>query len=473
MTSFWAIVNMFWLTLVGLGLVSGEVLRRRWRVYRRAVPYDVRADYRLQYDPTCGHCVDLQIVDDRVVCNGVDGPCDSAFLELEVAATVLGNVVDPYVELSLGGATQRHYFERGGQGKRFFDVTQFANACTLGAQLDIRLRGTYAIWRGSKARLHVLREAAPPDGPILVLAPHPDDAEIAAFGLFSQRLAWVVTITLGDGGPNPYAEFFAHDCDAYFEKARIRVWDSVTVPRTAGVPEARTANLGYFDGTLSEMFHAPSAPVKSIVTGESDISKLRVNPLNDSNSPRLATWQNLIVDLKEMLIEAKPVAIVLPHPILDPHPDHLFTTIACLEAMTQVSLGSGKLLFYANHLRGTEMYPFGASDGVVSPPPIHDEGEYCQSMLSLALSGVAQLRKQVAIETVHDLRPPSRKHRPSLMQTIHAALLSVYEYLVRADNDYVRRAARPNELFFVVDYSHVARLLSEWVSHSRRGGEQR
>jgi LmbE family N-acetylglucosaminyl deacetylase len=35
------------------------------------------------------------------------------------------------------------------------------------------------------------------------------------------------------------------------------------------------------------------------------------------------TWNNLLADLRELLLRARPEVIVLPHPTLDPHPDHI------------------------------------------------------------------------------------------------------------------------------------------------------
>ena len=44
--------------------------------------------------------------------------------------------------------------------------------------------------------------------PMLVLAPHPDDAEIAAFGLYANRNATIVTVTTGNAGPRSYEAMF-------------------------------------------------------------------------------------------------------------------------------------------------------------------------------------------------------------------------------------------------------------------------
>ena len=49
--------------------------------------------------------------------------------------------------------------------------------------------------RKEKTRLHLCRENVAADDRVLVVAPHPDDAEIAAFGLYADTRATVVTLT--------------------------------------------------------------------------------------------------------------------------------------------------------------------------------------------------------------------------------------------------------------------------------------
>ena len=58
--------------------------------------------------------------------------------------------------------------------------------------------------------------------PMLVLAPHPDDAEIAAFGVYAHRNATVVTVTTGNAGPRSYEAVFEDVPEMYRFKGRIR-----------------------------------------------------------------------------------------------------------------------------------------------------------------------------------------------------------------------------------------------------------
>jgi LmbE family N-acetylglucosaminyl deacetylase len=448
------------LASVGAALVSAEIVRRRVRAYRHAVPYDVKADYRLRYDRAFGGGLELRAEGDCLVCTAeISEKVDAAFVEVSVNSTFLGGFADPLVELRLENHVLRQTFERGASGKRFVNVTSWVNAGYLCSGARMVLRGKRVTFDGF-ARLHLLCGSGLPAGRALVLAPHPDDAEIAAFGLLCQRPSWVTTVTIGDNGPSLYGDFFASSAAAFLEKARIRVWDSLSIPLIAGVPADRVANLGYFDGTLKEMYECPLIPVRSLTTGQDDISLFRFNPWDRGVPPQQATWTNLVRDLATMLAEIKPSMIVLPHPVLDPHADHRLTTIACLEAMTQVSLQEGRVLFYVNHLHETEMFPFGENDEFVTLPPIRDDVDYCQSILSLDLSPERQMRKQVAIEAHHDLQSPVRKKvRVRLPAIIRAALLMVYDHLLGLDPGYVRRAARPNELFFSYDYGAAIELL--------------
>jgi LmbE family N-acetylglucosaminyl deacetylase len=442
------------LALLVAALLALEILRRRLRAYKADIGYDVRADHCFRFDPAFGRSVDLTIAGDAVELPEFAADEDSAFLELNVRTGLGGLLDDPCLETRQGEVVQRHYVERGGAGRRYFNVSSFMSAAGR-AERRLSLRGLRLAFSGP-ARLHVLRGAVPPEGPLLVLAPHPDDAEIAAFGLLSARPSWVVTVTLGDAGPNLYGAYLPDASVAYVEKARMRAWDSVRIPLLAVPPPVFTANLGYFDGTLARMREAPDSPVTPLYHAQSDISKLRLNPLDRGQPPRDATWRNLVADMRQLLVEVRPTAVALPHPVLDPHPDHHCTTLAFLEALSELPPMPGKLLFYANHLAKTELYPVGPCDGAVSIPPMLDESVPIGTVWSLALDAHTRLRKRIALETHHDLRPLQYQDGRTLAGVIKDALLRPYTYLVQPDVDYVRRAARPNELFFVADFAEAS-----------------
>ena len=74
------------------------------------------------------------------------------------------------------GVSQEQFFEANQRGRRFLNLTGLT-------RLDeIQLRGRDCRWQ-AEARLLAFANPALEDGPLLILSPHPDDAELAAFGL--------------------------------------------------------------------------------------------------------------------------------------------------------------------------------------------------------------------------------------------------------------------------------------------------
>ena len=58
----------------------------------------------------------------------------------------------------------------------------------------------------------------------------------------------------------------------------------------------------------------------------------------------------------------------MPHPQLDPHPDHICAQAAVLEALQGLDWQPETLLCYANHLHDNDRWPMGDSgDGVALP----------------------------------------------------------------------------------------------------------
>lgn len=108
----------------------------------------------------------------------------------------------------------------------------------------------------------------------MVIAPHADDAELAAFDLYSQaEEAWIVTLTAGEIEAQHYQQMGLEPAQAARLKGRLRAWDSVAVPRWAGVPQAQCAQLGYFCLQLPAMQAAPEQPIPS---READLTDTRL-----------------------------------------------------------------------------------------------------------------------------------------------------------------------------------------------------
>lgn len=385
-------------------LLAVSVVNTRITRYEAAVSYDVADPYATVGVAPAIESLPVRSTGEGLVLPSVSGTWDALIVEVAVQSNLAGRVLDPYVEMSVGDRRVRQYLERGAAGRRYLNITSLFEGRAIDSQ-PLTLRAVHGALDPATARLHVMRTIEAGAGPALVVSPHPDDAEIAAFGLYSGRPSWIVTVTVGDAGRNLYGEHFDSTADAFREKARMRVWDSVAIPQIGDVPRSQAINLGYFDGMLATMHRSPQSGVRSLFSSEQDITQNRINPFDTDPGPRAASWVNLVADLTVILQRVRPTEIVLPHPLLDTHPDHQFAAIATLEALQAAGLTGGRLLFYTNHPVGTELHPFGARDGIVSIPPVHGNAPFFQSAVSVPLDRRTRLRKQVALQLQQDLRP--------------------------------------------------------------------
>ena len=367
-------------------------------------------------------------------------------LALRVESTWLGRFIDPVVELSGGDNPDRQTFERGVNGLRYLNLSGQAQVLSRG---ELRLRGRFCRLLGEPVRWAFEH----PDfrrQRVMVIAPHADDAELAAYGLYSQAdEAWIVTLTAGEIEAEHYQQVGLNKVEAARLKGRLRAWDSIAVPRWAGVPEAHCVQLGYFCLQLAAMQASPAQPVGS---READLNDTRLfrhlNPFalpgDVDGSP---TWNNLLADLRELLLRARPEVLVLPHPTLDPHPDHICAQEAVLEALRGLTWQPTTVLGYANHLHDNDRWPMGDAGQGIALPPAFDSSmpmqPYCLPV-SLAL----QRDKAMALGMMHDLQPPmpfKRRVRRLIQWLLASRVPPLY-----GENEFFRKAVRRQELFWLL-----------------------
>ena len=257
---------------------------------------------------------------------------ETLVLAVKVRASWLGRFFDPVVELAGEGVSDRQTFERGVDGLRYLNLTGLGHSLEAGS---LRLNGRFCAISGTP-RLWLFRQPDARQQRVMVIAPHADDAELAAFGLYSQAAdTWVVTLTAGEIEAEHYQAMGMDRAEAARIKGRLRAWDSVAVPRWGGVPEAQCVQLGYFCLQLPAMQAAPDQPIAS---READLLDTRLFrqfnamslPGDEDGSP---TWNNLLADLRALLLHAQPQVLVMPHPAIDPHPDHICSQAAVIEAL--------------------------------------------------------------------------------------------------------------------------------------------
>ena len=427
----------WWLPL--LLAVVGWIAHEAW--FADHLFYAPKDDYQYRFAADT-QCPDVRLEGGRVL---LQAPLSLAgdetlILALKVKSGVLGRFFDPFVQF----ADDRQTFERGVNGLRYLNLTGCAQALSGG---ELSLRGRFCRVAG-QPQLWVLPQPDYSEQRIMVIAPHADDAELAAFDLYSQaKEAWIVTLTAGEIEAQHYQQMGLEPAQAARLKGRLRAWDSVAVPRWAGVPQAQCAQLGYFCLQLPAMQAAPEQPIPS---READLTDTRLFrqfnsvalPGDEDGAP---TWNNLLADLRALILRAKPQVIVLPHPAIDPHPDHICAHSAVIEALQGLAWQPDTLLGYANHLHDNDRWPMGNSGDGIALPPVFDASLTLRPY-SRVLSLERQRDKAMALGMMHDLQPRAalkRRVRRSIQRLLAGRKPSPY-----GENEFFRKAVRRHELFW-------------------------
>lgn len=369
---------------------------------------------------------------------------ETLILQVRLKCTWLGRFFDPAVEVLGGDVPDLQTFERGVRGVRYLNLTGQATAVMAG---NLRLRGRHCrVLEASQ--LWVVRSGDLYPRRVMVIAPHADDAELAAYGLYSKAAeSWIVTLTAGEIEAEHYQQMGLERAEAARLKGRLRAWDSIAVPRWAGVPQAQCVQLGYFCLQLPAMQAAPDQPMASREAEMADTRLFRqfnsfALPGDHDGAP---TWNNLLADLRALIVLARPQVLVMPHPTLDPHPDHVCAQAAVLEALQGLEWQPETLLCYANHLHDNDRWPMGDSGAGVALPPQMEAGQGWTPH-SLVLDLNAQRDKAMALGMMHDLQPAppfKRRLRRLLQRWLAGRKASPY-----GENEFFRKAVRRHELFW-------------------------
>jgi LmbE family N-acetylglucosaminyl deacetylase len=364
---------------------------------------------------------------------------------------------DPWVEVSVGEFHIQQYLDANAVGVRWLNLGGLREQLAGGAEVVIR---THAVTlEPETATLRLFDNHLDLRQRILVIAAHPDDGEIAAFGLYADRQASVVTVTAGNAGDMNYRASVSDPAEHYSLKGYLRAVDSVTIPWQGNIPPERTANLGYFDGQLDAMYPAPRQVFPEVYSANTDVSLYRRVNLSKlvSGAARSNTWQHLVEDLTEVLRKVNPGIVVMPDPRLDTHPDHEFASVALVQAIEQWQ-GNPLFLLYTNHADSNH-YPYGPAGTVVSLPP-SERHVSMQKIYSHPTAHALQIRKLFALESMHDLRlSPDEQLTCNLATIAHRP-----DYPRIPDEDYFRRAPRANELFFLFDKTGVRAVIQDFLA---------
>jgi LmbE family N-acetylglucosaminyl deacetylase len=399
----------------------------------------------------------------------------SAFLALDVAVSAAGQLLDPYIEFRTQAVSGRQYFERGAAGRRYLNLSP-ALQQSSSSPGPVRLQGRHLRW-ARQAELLVF-EPPPQSGSTLVLSPHPDDSELAAFGYYSGRDSWIVTITAGERSPTDLSAIVAAPAEACRWLARLRVWDSLTIPRLGGVPAQRCLNLAFPDTRLRQMRESPTARFQ--LGGEDGFLRASLRSANRLAAFRRAapdsTWHELVSDLQRVINMARPTTVVCPHPLIDPHHDHVHTALALGDALRAGAHPPEAILLYVVHANEAPIYPFGDATSIVSLPPCNSADWVAESIYSHPLSEETRRAKYFSVEAAHDLRMYGPSRPAPLRNVARAVRREILDFLTgipSRPSDFLRRAPRPNEVFFVVSPDGFLDLAHRAAQRATRGNRTR
>jgi LmbE family N-acetylglucosaminyl deacetylase len=396
--------------------------------------------------------------------HGLDLHERTVFLQIDVKVSLLGRLCDPYIEIQDGQLTHRQYFERGVTGRRFVNLSPLFGRSDQSPLRRVGLRGSSMRW-DTEASLLVFDSPAIEGAGVLVLAPHPDDAEIAAFGMYASRPSWVVTVTAGEKATGHLpARVSAHTRSRW--TALLRVSDSLSVPQLGQVPPDRRVNLAYPDGALESMYREPARPFR--LACEESLCRAQLRSANQMAQFRGGnagcTWNELIEEMRLLLELTRPGIVICPHPLVDTHSDHVFTTVALERAMRGLQGRRPLVLLYVVHNRGVPFYPFGPAESLVGLAPGRYDGWLADSIYSHPLDPEMRQTKYFAVEAMHAARRYADVEPRGAVKILKSFRQEILAYLAGMSLDptsFLRRAPRPNEIYYVVGGDMLSELMEQ------------
>ncbi len=233
--------------------------------------YSSQEDYLYQF-PEHIQPVALQLTDGRWRLEhnnvAVNLAQSTLIAQIKIRSTWLGRWFDPVVCIG----NDRQTFERCARGLRYLNLTgQGELLLTSGLTINSRFCRVEPA-----AQLFIFGQPTPIGERIMVLAPHADDAELAAFGLYSSAdTVSIVTLTQGEIDAQHYQRLGLNRQEAAQLKGRLRTWDSLSIPLWGGVAEQHCVQLGYYCMQLPAMAQQPEQLFGSKESGENDIRTAR------------------------------------------------------------------------------------------------------------------------------------------------------------------------------------------------------
>ncbi|MCT7484325.1 PIG-L family deacetylase [Aliarcobacter cryaerophilus] len=380
---------------------------------------------------------------------------ETLILKLKLKSNFLSKIFLPYLEISNINKKEKTFFEYGLNGIRYIDISSFAG------NSSIKIDSKMCKITSKKVEIFSYDNLNIKEKKVLIIAPHPDDAEISSFGLYnSAKESYIITVTAGEGS-SKYCDLENNSKNKAILKGKLRKFNALTTSIIGGVKYENNLILGYFDGTIKNMFNNKNKCIPSKSLNVSDISYFRQIdnskiPINENSS---SMWESLVDDFKNIVDSINPDLIFTLHPRIDSHPDHQYTTLALLEAMEILNKQDIKILTSTNHLIYNEFYPYGDMFSTIPLVPKFDNNFIFNSIYSHQLTKEQQIYKYYALETMHDLREPMINI--GIKRPFQFAFKQLKRYINGKDKSYYRRAVKTNEIFYITNIEELKKVYKE------------
>jgi LmbE family N-acetylglucosaminyl deacetylase len=417
------------------------IVFKRYRRYK----YDTSKDYL--YDLSSHLLMQTELKSNKLSISDRYKDYDTLIAQITLKKDISSYFFKPYIEIE----SVKYFFEYGAIGMRYIVLDA--------SKREFDFTPHNLTLKDNSVKLYAYSsDISLEDDSILIFAPHADDAEIAAFGLYKEaKNITIVTTTAGEHGLCNYCDIYNQDrVKNALKKAELRAYDALSIPLLGGVDIQNSLALGYFGGTLKEMSERAKEVFVSKVDGITDMRNFRrVNHSHIKLKENVeASYSFFMQDLQDIISEIKPTLIITPHPDIDSHIDHKQTTYSVIEALESLN-HTAKLMLYTNHLQLSETYPIGEISSAVNLPP-NMKDFYFDSIYSFALNKDLQSDKYFALEAIHDLRDSS------LVISIKSSYRHLKKLIKRKifgkDKSYFKRAVRANELFFILESENIKKL---------------
>jgi len=367
-------------------------------------------------------------------------------LKVDIKSNFISKLSMPSIKISNNINSIKQYFEYYAQGIRYLNISPLVNSNNI-----FSLSSNHCKLQDKDIEIYITKNISLENKTILFLSPHPDDAEIAGYGLYKKyhQNSYIVNISAGDSGTYIKNNKYISKDEANKHKGKLRLIDSLTTPLFANIPQNHIYNLAYKNDKFKDLY-------------KSQVEHKNFQYYRDFNINKLDniehTWDSLLTDLTHIIQDINPDIIITPHPQIDSNNDHKYTTLALKEVLDAIKYKNIPILLYSNHLTNTEAYPFGEQYSIISlPPSFNKDNFYFEDIYNINLSDFDQIDKYYALESIHDIR----------LIDINTTFISALKFEFRKFKKklfgnhfyYYRKAVRCNELFFVINKHNLNKII--------------